>query len=300
MRPGLFPAAAVVGSGRFANGVTVTVQHVRLCMIGNSHVAALRQGWDLAAPEFPGIDATIFGQHARGLITAAVSEQGGLSTRTGPFLSFRAGDPPARAPVIALPDYDAFVLVGCDFGSQAVFHTYMAYHFSGLKSRQGRALSREVFKRVALKRLLDSAAFLLTGLIENTVQKPILVMPMPLPAESGYDDPDMPHMAPYRDARQLGDFTKLLAIYHDICAELSGQGLAQVHQPPDTLVDGLATRDELCRGSVRLRPDTGSPHPANDYFHMNAQYGAIMWREAVKALGEPADGSLLRGGLPAP
>lgn len=260
----------------------------RLCMIGNSHVAAMRLGWDKAAPNHPDIDAVIYGAHARNLVTASVADDASLSCEGAPFWVFTAGDEPNRARSIPLGSFGRIVIVGCDFGPICVFKAYKRYSFAALKGRRRQRLTRELFLRAVMQNVNESAAILLAEMIRNAVDVPVYLVPTPLPAEKGYLDLEKANMEPYQAALAAGDGELLMSIYGDICNSLAARGFTIIPQHHTTKASAISSLQRYSDNSVRLRADEDSLHPEDDYFHMNEEYGAIMWDEVAAAVRPPA------------
>lgn len=258
----------------------------KICMIGNSHVAAMRLAWDKVAAEYPMVEALIYGAHARNLVTVQADAHKELQFDGPPLWSFRAGNDPGRARSIPLGDSDAIVIVGCDFGPSCVFRTYKRYHFAGLNGRRKQALTRDYFKRAVTAAVDESAAGVLAKAIKAAIGTPVMLVPAPLPAESGFTDFDKTKMEPYRAAQDAGDGPKLMEVYGEVCDELRNRGLQVMRQPEVTTASPLSSLQRYSDNSVRLRADDDALHPENDYFHMNEEYGSLVWADIIGTLRE--------------
>lgn len=256
----------------------------KLCMIGNSHVAAMRLAWDKVAPQHPEIDAVIYGAHAKNLVTASVAADSSLRCEGPPFWTFKAGDAPNRAREIALRDFDVAVIVGCDFGPSCVFRTYRRYHFSGLKGRRRQSLTRDMFLRAMMQIINESAAMVLARMIRESAGLPVYLVPTPLPAENGYLDREKANMEPYQAALDAGDGDALMSLYKEGCDRLANRGFNVIAQHESTQASPISSLQSYSDNSVRLRADDDMPHPENDYFHMNEDYGAIMWDRVIETV----------------
>jgi len=58
-----------------------------------------------------------------------------------------------------------------------------------------------------------------------------------------------------------------------------------IPQPSDTITEDKYTKREFCVHSVRLAAKLNCEHPADDYIHMNGQYGARVLRDIAVQLG---------------
>jgi hypothetical protein len=257
---------------------------MKICMIGNSHVAAMRLAWDQVAPDHPDTEVSIYGGHARNLVSVKANAAAALQFDGPPLWSFRVGTEPSRARSIPLAGVDAVVITGCDFGPPCVFRTYKRYHFAGLKGRRKQALTREYFKRAVSEEATASAAGVLASCVQAAVAAPVFLVPTPLPAEAGFSDMDKPRMEPYRAARDSGDGEALMALFGELCAELQAKNITVIRQPEVTKASELATLQSYSDNSARLRADDDALHPENDYFHMNASYGQLVWADIFDAI----------------
>lgn len=253
----------------------------KICMIGNSHVAAMRLAWDKVAADYPMVDAHIYGSHARNLVTVQADAQKQLRFDGPSPWSFRAGEEPGRVRSIPLDGCVAVVIVGCDFGPACVFRTYKRYHFAGLKGRRKQALTRDYFKRAVAAAVDESAAGVLAKAIRTVVDAPVLLVPAPLPAESGFADHDKVKMEPYRAAQEADDGQGLLEIYDELCDDLGPRGLYVIRQPEVTKASPLSSLQRYSDNSARLRVGDDALHSENDYFHMNEEYGSLVWAEII-------------------
>jgi hypothetical protein len=52
-------------------------------------------------------------------------------------------------------------------------------------------------------------------------------------------------------------------------------------QPADTIINEMFTKNEYSRGSVKLKLGMSSFHRDDDYFHMNAEFGAHSLRDIL-------------------
>lgn len=63
-----------------------------------------------------------------------------------------------------------------------------------------------------------------------------------------------------------------------IGARLGKEGFAFLHQPEETIEQGIMTKAEYSRESVLFREGPDRPHRENDVFHMNSDYGVQCWK----------------------
>ncbi len=253
----------------------------RICLIGNSHVAALRQGWDIVSPEFPDVAADIFGAHTKVLRNTGSEGSETIVSAQKPVWRFSKDDESHQTSRIDVAAYDCFVVAGAGFEARCVVKTYNWLQFPALNGRKEQIVSRMVFKGIVQRLLEQTAAFHLVGLLTKLSTRPIFLVPAPMPADKGFADLQSETMAPWIAAAQSQNAELLLAVYDEAVNDLMSQGLHFVPQPLSTLAGPLSSQQGYSENSARLRFVMDELHPETDYFHMNGAYGAILWRDII-------------------
>jgi hypothetical protein len=249
----------------------------KLCMIGNSHVAAMRLALQDALNAYPSLDVEVYGAHATNLVTARV-HAGEELTFDKPLWVFAAGEEASRARSVPLRGFDDYVIVGCDFGPSCIFQTYKRYYFSGLKGKRRQAITRQQFMQAASRLAADSAALILARSIREAGGN-VLLVPTPLPAEKGLHDTEKAKMEPFRAAQDEGDGATLMQLYEELCSQQEQSGFRVIRQPEETKASEITSLQVFSDNSIRLRPGQDEIHPENDYFHMNSLYGSLIWKQ---------------------
>lgn len=254
----------------------------KLCLIGNSHLAAVRWAWDNIAGQHPAIEADFFSQHTENLVHASLTPEGHLDAGPEPFRGVLAAQKGVVTPqAIDLSGYDAVVLVGLAFGPRIAVQPYRRFTFMGLKRRDTQAISRDQYMTAVRRAARETSAVHLAALLAGRHR--LLLVPCALPGERGRADLEFKSLDAFRMAEEADDGAALMALYGAYCAELEKTGVTMVFQPPETVTSGLWTFDTFNKDVVYTR--AGSVRPDNDYYHMNADYGALVWREVIAALG---------------
>ena len=98
----------------------------------------MRLAWGNVTAEYPDVQASIYGGHARNLVTVLVDANKALQFDGPSLWWFRVDSEPGRARAIPPEGFEAVVILGSDSGSPCVFRTYERYHFAGLTLRAPR------------------------------------------------------------------------------------------------------------------------------------------------------------------
>jgi len=252
----------------------------KLAVIGTSHVACLKLGWDVVAPERPDWTVDFFAstrphfhllrltpdwrfelpeaEHGREEADLVRKWNGG-----------RLG--------IDLAGYDT--VLWCGFGRPLgrVLKVLGDADVEGLvEGGGGERLSRADFDRLC-DEIAEDALPASEWLGRETPR--LVMMCAPNPDES-LDGGGGRHKPWVRLARRPGDKRALTGAFLDRYeAALAAHGVGLLRQPPETLGESGLTLARYGRESRRL--DIERAHGASDHVHMNADYGAIVLRALI-------------------
>ena len=242
---------------------------MRTAIVGSSHAAAFR----LAAPEDP--DVTYFATPAGATRTFEVNDGALVSTseRVRRALARSSGGPSDVHP----SDFDGFAIVGLVELPHiaAIGLTHQTLRHAGGSTKL--ALISEACLSTAITGAVGRRSLAAATLhkLSSITQKPIVVVPSPLPSIDILNHPR--HGRLWKTRQFIRD---TMALYD---AALDAMHPWIVRQPPDTIEDGIFTKHEFARGSQMLR-ETGDAHPSGECFHMNRAFGEIMLRETLDTL----------------
>jgi len=226
---------------------------MRLAVIGNSHVGALKKGWDRSvAAEFPGISICWFAS-PKTRMTEIHPEAGALVPRT-PELERDIAFTSDGLTRIEADSFDAFLVVGLNRRLERQIGNFCT-PFS------------QAARLAALEDYWEGSNHLkLVEKLRRITNKPIHSAHAPL--KSGTDGTG--GTAEYE--------TYLTAANARVFAPIE---VALVPQPADTRVGATRTAPKFAKGSERLetgRALDGLAHSEDEPFHMNGTYGAIWMR----------------------
>jgi hypothetical protein len=242
---------------------------MRICVIGNSHAAALKNG--LSKCECNNRRDVVFfasrGQTLRRLklVNGILSPCGNKLAQS---LQFTSGGHDEIDP----SRYDAFVLCGLGFG--------LRYELLGQT-----AYSSSFVRDYSLNRWRGSLCFDLHHLLRHVTAAPIFICPEPYLSESAVK------MSKYASASgtSLGNLSGAVRALSEY---LQGNTVVVV-QPQSTVVNSIFTAARFSEGSLRLAinsEDGRREHGSRDVTHMNDSFGSLMWH-AIDGHLSVADGS---------
>lgn len=263
----------------------------RLCVIGNSHVAALKLGWDRigagALPGWSGTSATFFGAPSDGM--RHVQLEDGCIVPTRPKIAENFRFLSGGLDRIRLADFDAVLLVGLNVSSKRILRFYKTHAWVGLKGLAGKTLVHPAFaaefmaERYGTTQLVSMAA-----MIAKACDRPIFAVAEPHWAS--WSRVPQAGMADYGwdSAISAGDGAAIGRVFvHSVTAALAPYARF-VPQPEATVEDGVMTRAAFNKEASRLITGEGG---GTDASHMNADYGLALWQALqpmLHALPQPA------------
>jgi len=223
---------------------------IKICVIGNSHIASLKLGWDRIGRDFPTLELTFFG--ARGYRMEQLQTQGEKLVPQTKALKQILAHTSGSAGEINLPKYHACLVYGLFLRLPK-----MAPH-----------LSAAVKSCVAADALQASLSYETLGKIRAASPIPVFVGHDPLTCFKGETRPAIP-------------YTEALA-YLRAAVDLADVRILE--QPKHTLEQDRFTRSSYLSGAIKLEQQETAPRedqPDDNMGHMNGDFGAEFLRAAL-------------------
>jgi hypothetical protein len=254
----------------------------RLCLIGNSHLAAMKLGWDklvrMGDPLVDGVEVTYFGA-PRDMLRNVEVQAGHLvptndATRSQ-FVTLSGRDH------VDPMDHDAFLLVGVGASIKRVLRLYRGYRWSGVSATPSNALISRAFARSFLVEGYSGGRLVDLGVkLASITDKPIFAVPEP------YWSPQVSPVPGNRDfgwmdAAASGDGPALSDLFQDALTTAVGPRMQLLFQPPSTIEDGIVTRAEFNKGADK---DISGVGGGADAAHMNLDFGVELWRHHLATM----------------
>lgn len=231
---------------------------MKLCILGNSHLASLKNSWVKLKRKFSNLEVDFFAHRKDGLKGLKVNGNF-LVCDDEPLkraLNFTSGGKHS----INLKEYDGFILYGLDAKGDFL--------------KTGIHYSQAVVEAACYDSTKDTTSFDLLLKIRQVTHKPVIV---------GHD----PLLAAEASKCVKGDISSYLMtikmlnelIYRPRQAVL-------LRQPEDTITNGYNTSIRYSIGSTRLaigKPDDNQQHAIIDRKHMNDEFGGVWLTHALDA-----------------
>jgi hypothetical protein len=238
---------------------------MRICVLGNSHVACLKLAWDELRVDYPKTSLTFFADRQNGL--AGLTPKGSALVPSNEALSAAIGYTSGGQTTVETEDYDVFLVCGLNL--------YLPRLDCRLSSAVVRAANRDC--------LPASLNFRVAQKLRAVTSKPVHLAHCPQRAYT-------PKTCADRNSMSYG---RVFKFAFEVAEE---RGLKLNIQPLRTLEDGWSTRLAYSRGSTRLAIDDeiapDAAHSKTDTAHMNVDFGRLYLERWFETLNCPQGRSL--------
>lgn len=228
---------------------------MKVCVLGNSQAACLKNAWDVAENRPAQHDVTFFAAFDLSLSNLKV-EGGRLVPATEGLrrnLLYTSG-----LSDVDVAAYDVFLICGAGLA------------FRPVDART----SRQVVATWTADLLKTSLAYELAKKVRQLTDKPIYIMPAPL-----FDERTA--VRARFDVLEYSSYIPLLEQALDI------PNTVLLRQPDETITRGHYTKLDFSKDAVRLAVSDageGVRHKEDDYNHMNTAYGAVRLKDFFEKL----------------
>ncbi len=251
---------------------------LRLLLIGNSHLAALKLGWDKIADQYPDVKCDFFGGPAN-WIEGAVFEHGTIKV-TVPLWAEKVAVITGGPTRVELAEYDAIAFIGLNFGLAPYMGklSRLTLHDLGPAKGKFQIVSKSCLRQLFSDIIAGTLAFRWASMIAEASGKPVFLIPQPLSSEARLEHDASLRRHPNFKAQAAA----WLAAFQSAARTLTAaKGLTLIEQPASTLAFPGFTRAELSRNSVSL---LNNKHTELEFNHMNTTYGIELWHALLAAV----------------
>ncbi|HEY1836996.1 MAG TPA: hypothetical protein VGG36_05015 [Rhizomicrobium sp.] len=247
----------------------------RLCVIGDSHTAALRQGWQAIKRELTEINITFFSAHRTRFVDLAVCGDRLVpqSEELSQLLGRTNSEPVIRA------DYDRYVLCGLDYSILWAMGSLMSFRSEDQALDNRAPISQECYLLAMAGLLRGSINLQVARKVRAIADRPITIIPAPCISDAT-ELKLYPRLEKTGDAQKIADY--FAAASDILCREIDAEVL---WQPAETLRDPLRTLAIFGKDAPREFTDAPKPDGWKDHMHMNGEYGALVLRALIATPG---------------
>lgn len=274
-----------------------TTRATRIAIIGNSHVAALKVGWDPIANDHPGVSLHFIGSPAQSIADAyldGVVLKGRSKLVRNGFLRT------AGAEEVDLGDFDKIWIIGAGVRIRSIARLFMSARVhasgnaqSGEKAKGLEALdlvSQPLMVAMVRQMMSQTAARHLVDMCRASLKADVYVMPEPHISERILDGANRRGL---KWIKEHGLAELVAEVFEEGYRQAFDGRATPVSQPADTIVNFMFTDDRYAAGSVRPNTmnDEITSDLSDDVTHKNDAYGRRVIERLMEASG-------LAGGAP--
>ncbi len=238
---------------------------IKICIIGNSHVASLKEGWENIKKNYPNLTLTFFAEPNKGLENLIVDKKMLIASTesTKKSIEFTSGGKGYIDPL----EYDIFLIYGTYASTYRVrrniFYSYQV-EVSAVEDIIFEGLSYEILKK--LKKITHKKIY-----IGNN---PLRALNDEISTNNNFETNNEDYL--------LG--IKLMNKY-----VYKSMGTILLSQPLSTIINGtFITKKIYSTGSAKLNTSNKQiadrKHSGEDTGHMNREYGAIYLKEFFSSI----------------
>lgn len=246
---------------------------MKVCVIGNSHVGALRQGWMRLSTDFPDTNITFFASPQKDMHSLEMHEGNLVSRmpRAVRSMKYTSGGQDR----IAVDQYDAFA-ISLGIGIKALMQVFRVHRSRAMPS-SGHLISDEFALASVYDSISKSAATRIARAIRARTASPIIIIETPLPNRL------ILKKSPRSAWPEAAKMVPVLKTLLDPAVDKISGNLSLIYhpQPRETIKHGF-TLDEYSIGSKRLS-SRETEHAPDEPHHMNANYGRVVLKEMLAA-----------------
>ena len=280
----------------------------RVLVLGNSHLAALREGWRANPGRWPAIAPTFVGAHKDLLLQTEVRDGRFLPVRTAARAAFSRLGGGDGADIAA---QDLIVICGCSVALAIAALIWRDMRWGALASLDtvpdlagmtprlvSFAAARASLEHNLSQRLAPALA---RHLRAQGVAQPVWLAAQPHVSAVIATRP-RPDTRALNDALAQGDAAELAHLFHAAAARALAVAAASfLPQPEQTVQDHILTAVPFVRDATRLAAKPGLKQDEDDIRHANAAYGALVLDQIVARLAtERQPGAAHQSGRSAP
>jgi hypothetical protein len=247
---------------------------MKIGVIGNSHLAAFKLGWDILDSKHPDLTLTFFGSPATTMRNFRC-EGNELIPTTELLKSNLIWTSGGHDRITG--DMDAYIVIGMGFSFVhciSLFKSHRPFGYYNAIDESQSLISESFFHAAMENTLRNSNALMIIEMLKIISSAPILYVPNPFSTKQVLLNGKYPQ---YNDSKIC---KRVFEFYNDALVNMLKN--VQVYpQPIDTITDQMFTKEKFSRGSIKLKKGLSSVHNEDDFFHMNVDFGVISLSEIL-------------------
>jgi hypothetical protein len=242
----------------------------RICMIGDSHLAALKLAWSTLSAEFPDLTLDFFAAPGKTMDGLSVAD-GQLVPGSHPLAGSLKLTSGGKTSIDGL--YDRYVIHGLELGIAFALEISRKYRAERHATDWRTPISDDCFAEAVCGAARATVAGRTLAKLREITKAPILVLPAPMA--------DAKNQKVRQTLVEAGEARDVVRLFGAGCERLAASAGARfLPQPESTLdADGIGTKASFSSSPARFHAELARA----DNSHMNTAYGEAVLRHALAA-----------------
>ena len=258
----------------------------RVAVVGTSNIGALKYAAGTIAAEHPGVSVTFWGLPGGKFAECATDAAGVFQPSAGDTETRRLAKRVNGTEGIALADHDATLVIADTMGLPSVLFVAGNYDVIDWPPRRDKPLLSLPGFLAAMDEAIAARADDLARQFRGAPRLFLARAPYPTTVVTR---PGPLRLEPFASVASHPEAARIEALYTDaLTRALSDRGITFVAQPTEMIAAPFLTRPEFGEGAEDFR---AAGRVLDDHRHMNAAFGASLFRAFALALGPDKTGA---------
>jgi len=258
----------------------------RIAVVGTSNIGALKYAADAIAAGHPGLAITFWGLPGGKFAECATDDAGVFQPPPGDAETRKLAQRINGADGIDLTGFDATLVIADTMGLPSVLFVAGNYDVIDWPPRRDKPLLSEPAFRAAMDEAIADRADDLARQFRGAA--PLFLARAPYPTTVVTRRGPL-RLEPFASVASHPEAGRIERLYTAALARaLAGRGITFVSQPADTIAAPFLTRPEFGKDAQDFRAEG---RILDDHRHMNAAFGASLFRAFALALGPETSGA---------
>lgn len=258
----------------------------RIAVVGTSNIGALKYAADAIAADHPGLAVTYWGLPGGKFAACATDDMGVFEPPPGDVETRKLAQRINGADSIDLTGFDATLVIADTMGLPPVLFVAGNYDVIDWPPRRDKPLLSEPGFRAAMDEAIAARADDLAQQFRGVANLFLARAPYPTTVVTQRGPL---RLEPFASVASHPEAERIDRLYTEALSQaLTARGITFVPQPADTIAAPFLTRPEFGDNAMDFR---AADRVLDDHRHMNAAFGASLFRAFALALGPDTSGA---------
>jgi hypothetical protein len=255
----------------------------KIAVVGTSNIGAVKYAEAEITAAHPDLSVTFFGLPGGKFAEAGVDATGVFRPAQGDGVAHKLAERVNGTAALDLTGFDAVLAIGDTLGMPQTLFVAAHYDVADWPTRRDKPLMSTPAFLSAMEEAITARADHLTRQFRGVECLFAALAPYPTVAVTRRG----PHrQEPYASVADHPELPRIHALYRDaLTRALKARGITFVPQPAETVAGPFMTKPDYAMGAMDFRTEG---KVLDDHRHMNAAFGASLFRAFALALGATA------------